>query len=334
LIDRKIEIGEPMSEEKNEWNITYKQIGIILISFVLGLIVALLFSNTQETNPTNFTTTELIGFVLSVILSGASIVLAIAAIALGKSSEQAVMSRSDESIRLQTEVFTRTTDALQGIKASTDVTEKRIEDIISGRAGDISKQVAELAGVESGVGRFDVKELEEQIKKSITGSFDKKQLTDEEKEERENRRKEIMKKRREYENHHDAVLLSLANQENVQIVKLGHGTPSSDKSVLERYDAIFTKSNEKIAVSTFEPLSIMRYRSGGYTEILNNLARGLEEGDITKLYLVFFEGEKNEEAKENIEKSLRLMKEEISSKIVIKEISYSESSDWANELAL
>ena len=117
--------------KKKEWSISYKQIGVVLFAFALGVIFSLLLSNTQTGNPTTFTTTELIGFVLSVILSGASIVLALSAIALGKISEQSVL-RSDESIRLQNEVFVKTTEALQRIEASSGGIEKRIEDIISG----------------------------------------------------------------------------------------------------------------------------------------------------------------------------------------------------------
>jgi len=132
--------------KKNDaWTISYKHVGIIVFSFSLGLIGALLISNSQSASTTSFSTTELIGFVMSVILSGASIVLAISAIALGRSSERAVIDRSDESIRLQNEVFVRTNEALQRIEASTGVTEKRIEDIITGRVGDISQKIAGLA---------------------------------------------------------------------------------------------------------------------------------------------------------------------------------------------
>ena len=147
------------------WTITYKQIGVIVLSFSLGLISALLLKNAGTTQASTFTTTELVGFVLSVIVSGASMVLAVAAIALGRASEQAVVTRSDESIRLQNEVFTKTTEALQRIEASTGVTEKRIEDIIAGRVGDISHQIAEMASKGGKQSPKDFKELEENIRR-------------------------------------------------------------------------------------------------------------------------------------------------------------------------
>jgi len=323
-----------MKESNNEWNISYKQIGIIIISFVLGVIVALLLSNSQSNMTSNFTTTELIGFVLSVILSGASIVLAIAAIALGKSSEQAVINRSDQSIRLQTEVFTKTTDALQAIKSSTDVTEKRIEDIISGRAGDLSKQIAELASDETVSGNIDVKELEEKIKKSLTQSFEKREPSESEREERIKRRAEIKFRRENYEKYHDALLYALANKPEVKIEKIGHGTPSSDNDPKERYDAILNKNGVKTAISTFMPVESELMMVRGYSEILQSLATPLQNENISKLYLVQFN---DSEAKLNfkaLEEAISLMKSDIASRINVVNIPYADAEEWAGSIEL
>ena len=131
--------------EDNERSISFKIIGIVFIAFLLGFAAFGLLNNFSEGGTINFTTIGLIGFVLTIILSGSSIVLAISAILLGKFSEQAMIQRSDDSIRIQNEVFQKTTDALQRIESSTGVTEKRIEDIISGRVGDISYKIAEIA---------------------------------------------------------------------------------------------------------------------------------------------------------------------------------------------
>lgn len=179
------------NENNNDSVISYNQLGLIVVVFILGIIASKLILNGQTGAATTFSTTELIGFVLSVILSAASIVLAIAAITLGKSSEQAVIKRSDESIRLQNEVFIRTTEALQRIEASTGVTEKRIEDIISGRVGAISHEIAELAtGKRKGIA-LNRNELENEIRHSILqGVGVKEGLSPEEKEERIKKRKE------------------------------------------------------------------------------------------------------------------------------------------------
>src|SRR5262249_30079304 len=141
-----------------------KLLGGFLIAYLLGLVTHLLARNFFSGQPLTFSTPELINFVLSVLLSGASIFLAIAAIALGRFSEQAIIDRSDESIRLQNEVFQKTTDALQRIESSTGVTEKRIEDIISGRVGDLSQRAARIA-TEAPDAKG--KNMEELIRKSL-----------------------------------------------------------------------------------------------------------------------------------------------------------------------
>ncbi len=323
-----------MSDSKTEWSITYKQIGVILISFVLGLIVALLISISQENAVSSFTTTELIGFVMSVILSGASIVLAISAIALGRSSEQAVINRSDESIRLQTELFTKTTDALQSIKQSTGVTEKRIEDIISGRAGDLSKQIAELTADETASGQIDVKELEEKIRKSLTQSFERKELSESEKEERMKRRAEAKAKREQYEKHHDSLLYSVANKPDVSIEKLGHGTPDVSKAPKDRYDGIFVKDGVRIAISTFMPQDSVHVFARGYSDILRALALPLEEQEIERLYLVQFDDGEARSEITVLEESLGLMKQEIASRIKLAKVPYSEIEEWVNGVEL
>lgn len=113
------------------------------VAFTIGILTTLLLLRIIQPLPEFFSASSLIVFIFGIALSAAAIVLSVAAISLGKASEQAMIERSDESIRLQNEVFARTTDALQRIKSSTGVTEKRIEDIISGRAGAISDRIVD-----------------------------------------------------------------------------------------------------------------------------------------------------------------------------------------------
>ncbi|HGZ6767531.1 hypothetical protein H2C82_23555 [Vibrio parahaemolyticus] len=242
-----------MSSENEEWSVSYKQLGIVIIAFSLGLIIGLLALNSQGTTQSNFTTTELIGFVLSVILSGASIVLAVAAISLGKVSEKSVIERSDESIRLQNEVFTKTTEALLRIESSTGVTEKRIEDIISGRVGDISHQVAEIASRHTkSTNPQDARKLEEAIRKEIMNEV--KAESEESRELRLARRRERQEKEKlaneQYLEGHDKILLGIGNQSSVIIEKVGHGTIGGEGA---NFDGLYTKGDKRFAVSTFRP---------------------------------------------------------------------------------
>ncbi|MCG9712651.1 hypothetical protein L1D29_07465 [Shewanella insulae] len=298
-----------MSNKSEEWNISYKQLGVIIASFSLGLIVALLISNTQTGSQTNFTTTELIGFVLSVILSGASIVLAISAIALGKVSEQSVIERSDESIRLQNEVFVKTTEALQRIEASTGVTEKRIEDIISGRVGDISHQVAEIASRHSKQSPKATKELEETIRRSLMQQI--RRDDNNERAERIQKQKELEEKlESKYQETHDKVLLGVGNLDGVKINKVGHGTIGSEDGNV--FDGLFEKQGNKYAVSTFRP-------DVSTATLQNFLTSIVEQGikkEISKIFFVLFKDENShEDAIKALEETRSLLKEEAGNKL-------------------
>lgn len=322
-----------MRNENELWKITYKQLGVILISFVIGLVTALLISNSQQDSVTSFTTTELIGFVLTVVVSGASIVLAISAIALGKTSEQAVIKRSDESIKLQTDIFTKTTDALQSIKASTGVTEKRIEDIISGRAGEISRQLAEIASDETVTGKIDMKELEEKIKKSITGTLEREE-TEEDKKRRMARRQELQAKRKQYHKAHDKLLYSIANKDGVGIVKFGHGTPSFDVTEeYGRFDGVFKQNKHTLAVNTFMPTEPDRYMRSSLGEIFVNLAAGVKSDNIDKLHLVLFEEDENSPMAVSANQALSTLNESFVNKTQIHAISYAQADSFSERLS-
>ncbi len=256
-------------------SVTYKQLGVLALAFTLGAIVALLVYNVGKAAPTTFSTTQLIGFVLTVILSGASIVLAISAIALGKSSEQAVIRRSDESIRLQNEVFVRTTEALQRIEASTGVTEKRIEDIISGRVGDISHKIAELATEEQKGKPRSFAELQEQIRDSLLETL----RTERDATERELGRERFNKRRREreeraeqYDASHKVVMRAMCNLDDLKVEKSEHG--HSDAAGEELFDGLFRGTDYRVGVSTYiqgtPPSTIRGYLANAIVEIKKN----------------------------------------------------------------
>ena len=323
-----------MNTQDQEWSITYKQIGVIIVSFLLGMVFPPLANNASVSEATTFSTSELIGFVLTVILSGASIVLAIAAIALGKSSERAVLERSDESIRLQTEVFTKTTDALQSIKASTGVTEKRIEDIISGRVGDISRQIAETVSDDSRAGSFDIEELKEKIRASIVGTIEKTDL-DERKDEELERRKKSRERRRIYEKAHDELMYALANKEHVKILKLGHGSPLRDtSSPWSRYDAVFKKEDKTIAISTTMPSKDDQFVLRRTGDIISSLASSILEDGIDKVYVIFFEEEEGGEVYQAAKKSQELLNESLASRVHLACVTYDQVEKSADGIEL
>jgi len=318
-----------MEEKKSkiEWVVSYKQLGLLILIFAIGFIAALLFYNAQTGSPTTFTTTELVGFTLSVILSGASIILAVTAIVLGKSAEQSVIKRSDESIRLQTDVFVRTNEALSRIEASTGVTEKRIEDIISGRAGDISQQIAEK--VASGGKRrpSDIKEIEEIIRGSIESAL-KPSISEAEGKQLKDLMQEREKREIEYQKWHKILLYTVANKSDISVEKIGHGNLEGKGDDL--FDGTFKKADTRFAIITFRP----DVSEGLLSEFLDAAASELSKGTVTKIVFVMFGVEIRDEVMNKLKDQLGLLKEEISRNLIMRAISYDEVTDFAEALEL
>ncbi|MEI8614924.1 hypothetical protein P4S54_15145 [Shewanella sp. PP-He15 brown] len=293
-----------------EWTISYRKLGVVIFAFSLGVITALLISNSQAPSITSFSTTELIGFVLSVILSGASIVLAISAIALGKSSEQSVIERSDESIRLQNEVFIRTTEALQRIEASTGVTEKRIEDIITGRVGDISQKIAGLASEGQLGTRQSKKELEDEIKSTLMSAIKGTKRTSE-LDDLDRRMREREESDNRYEENHRQLMEQIKSIPGLIVGKIGHGSPN--KKGDDQIDCIFTLNSERIGVSTF--------RSSADQQVLEDYFRGvanqIESNNFSRIVAFAFDLKDFEKKANEI---LKPYKDNLKEKIFFKQI--------------
>lgn len=290
--------------------VSYRQLGLIFLAFVLGICSALLFQNTGAGQPTTFATTELIGFVLSVLVSGASIVLAIAAIGLGRASEHAVTRRSDESIRLQNEVFAKTTDALQRIESSTGVTEKRIEDIIAGRAGDLSQEIAEKT-LRGQIDPSKRDKLEENIRASLLESVRTVPSPDAVKARAEVRRLHE-EREAEYSKFHDELQRTIANLNGVSVKKFGHGSPTNDEGDI--HDGLYVIGDKKIAMTTFRP--------DAPTELLPDFlaayTREMETETFDKYVAVLFENDSRDanDLEKAFAERVKPYRDEVSSRLI------------------
>jgi hypothetical protein len=236
------------SREENNYVISLKLLGGLLIAFLSGYFTHNLIANANSVTVYTFSTPELINFVLSVVLSGASIILAVSAISLGKFSEQAMIQRSDESIRLQNEVFQKTTDALQRIESSTGVTEKRLEDIISGRVGDLSQKIARIATEsKEGASSLQPKEIEDLIRKTLLESLPNYNVIPSSSESAlariERMQAERKALRQKYDENHSKLEFALKNRKDLRAIKLGQG--QIDASGLEFFDDVFVNINDK-----------------------------------------------------------------------------------------
>lgn len=301
-----------------EWVVSYKQLGLIIFTFMLGVITTLLLSTTLGSSSTStFSPTDLINFVLSIILSSTSIVLAIVAISLGKASEKTIMDRNDESIKLQNEVFIKTTDALQRIQSSTGVTEKRIEDIISGRVGDMSQTLAEelSSQKQSGVNK---KELESEIRESLMNSI----LLNERNDRTQKRREEIIRKRRieidkqkKYEKLHTDILRNIINERNFKIIKPpSHG--NIDAEGIGKYDCVIKENKIKIGISTFREDTTSEVLNLAITSTIENIDSEI----INKYIIILF----NSSVPSEVTKTVSSLIDKYKNNIYLK--SYSENS--------
>ena len=283
--------------------IPYWLLATIAICLVVGVVVGLFINVSKDGAATSLTPMELLGFFVSVLIGGASIVLAIVAISLGKMSETALTDRGDEHLRLQTEIYTKTTEALQKIASSTDVTEKRIEDMISGRVSDISHDLARsFPG-----SRKSPDDMEREIRQSIMGSIRRK--------ESEEQRREEKKKEKEqeeaYQTAHKQALLAFANKQHTKVSKLEHGSPDDEGEGL--FDALYIRKNEKIALSTFRPGSSDTVPR---LFIINALSE-LQSESINSLVVLLFTDDETENKSVVIDKVLGVVPDDLSDRVQI-----------------
>lgn len=280
----------------NQSNAGYKipltTLGVLIIAFLLGYAIHGMMQNVLGATSLTFSTPELINFVLSVVLSGASTFLAIAAIALGKFSEQAMIQRSDESIRLQNEVFHKTTDALQRIESSTGVTEKRIEDIISGRVGDISQKIARIASEKQhSKGSLGESEIAEMVRKSLLQSLKEEGVFSTRNSSAENRRraeeenrKQVKEQADQYQTRHDRLLKAFSMRDDLKAVKLGHGSPDDSGDGL--FDGIYLrKDSKRLAVIDFYTGHATDFFQKGISASLIEL----QKGSVEFVYIFLYE---------------------------------------------
>jgi len=227
--------------------IKYSTLGAYFLSFTLGIVVVLIGQNFVSGTTSSFSTASLISFLFGIALSAASIVLAIAAISLGKSSERVMIERSDASIRLQNEVFTKTTEALARIESSTGVTEKRIEDIISGRAGELSHAIAERIDENSG-GRGKNREvLEREIKESLIDELSASRALQLQQRDEARKRKEVANLK--YRKFQKELLVAISASGAGTCEKLGDGRFGGEGE--ELFDAVIRVGNARVGVSAF-----------------------------------------------------------------------------------
>ena len=240
---------QPLPKEKTTlpiWLLT-----TILITLVIGGVAGLLLQNVLSSHQFSLSGPGLISFVFTVALGAASIILAIITMILSRQAEDALVRRSDEGIRLQSDVFVRTNEVLSKIQASTGVTEKRIEDIISGRTNIIAQEVLE----KSLHGRLEldgqtIEKLKEDLAASLRSELlplvaSEPRITLQRLEEME-RKQEIKKGiSEEWKEYRTAVVNAVQKASGGQLISETEGLFSADESE-KFWDAIFDFNGTKV----------------------------------------------------------------------------------------
>lgn len=282
----KIHPGKPTKPESSApAQIAVSTLIYYVLIFILGGVAVFIFQKIPGNEQINFGATGLITFIFGIALSSASIMLAIAAISLGKSSERAMIERSDHSIKLQNEVFVKTTEALGRIESSTGITEKRIEDIIAGRAGDLSRAIAENITDDSTSKPKDREKMEEEIKNSILSSLNEQQNKTRDIA-RFEARKEAELAQKTYAEFIKKTLLFIANTGKVKSEKIGDGNATA--SGVELFDGIFNKDGYKIGVSVYTQNSKMiKHHISTFQDFIGNCASELANSSIHFVFIIF-----------------------------------------------
>jgi len=279
--------ASPGKTKKISQSISYKLLGELAFTFVLGVGVTLIIQNVLKSESVQFSTISLLGFIFSIALVGASIVLAITAISLGKASEQAMIARSDESIRLQNEIFLKTTEALIRIESSTGVTEKRLEDIISGRAGIISEKAVQAAIDEDLIRPKTREALKGEIKRSIIDEFLQTRgepMPQEMMKSREERREA----RKKYIQFKDQTLLKIANNTDLIAKKIGDGNIRGYGE--DMVDGVFVFKDRRIGIAAFSVSNIVHpFIPDDFSDYIRRFYHEIDKGTFQKGFIVFDE---------------------------------------------
>lgn len=224
----------------------------VVMTLGLGVVLGMLAANLFGRHDISMTTASLISFVFTVALGGASVVLAIVAIFLSNQAEEALTRRNDEGIRLQTDIFTRTNEVLSTIQTSTGLTERRIEDIASGRANVIAQEVLEKSAERKKrrLSEEEFDELRQDLASSLQAEFgtlfegsaeDLSERLDE-LESRQAKRNELSAHWREYK---DAVIQALL-VEGAELVHAGQGLYGSSSP--DFWDAIVSVDGQRVGL--------------------------------------------------------------------------------------
>lgn len=291
----------------------------VAVAFTVGLVSGMVIINLTTSHGTTVSTTAIISFTFTVALGAAAIILAAITIVLSRSAEDSLIRRSDEGIRLQNDVFVRTTEVLSTIQASTGVTEKRLEDIISGRTGVIAQEVFDRS-FPKGETSLSL-EAEERLKNSLADSLkqelipliaDRPLVTERRLLEMEARQNTAVKVSERWKKFRQSVVAELVKLDQTKVVSETQGCTDSD-TMEEFWDAVLDIEGRRVALDIHTAEQIAK--GGSYSVWLtsakarNNFAKSVTwrtwEDKVNTFFWVWNQDVSNEPGIIELSKLLR-----------------------------
>ena len=96
----------------------YLRTTLTLLTFLAGAILSMLIQNMVQSETVQFSTLGLVGFLVSISLSIAAVVSAIAAVTLGYIAQRDIRKIGEESLKLQNDVMHRTIEAIVRVETA------------------------------------------------------------------------------------------------------------------------------------------------------------------------------------------------------------------------
>jgi len=263
-------------------------IGIIVLSFGVGVLLTVVATNALKQERITMATDVLITFIATVGLGVASIFLAVVAINLSRQAEEALIRRSDEGIRLQTDTYLRTNDVLTQIQTSTGMTEKRIEDIIAGRAKLIVSDAVDrtVGSPKNSISRSAAEKLKAEISDSlrselvplVAGSYTNDRST---------RLASSMNTITPWMTFQSELLKALTKLPDVELLSSGSGNFMAE-DIEDFWDAVLTIGGLRVGIDARLTLNATDLdTSEGRHQVLERLVKRAREAHLSIVFLVF-----------------------------------------------
>jgi hypothetical protein len=291
--------------------LTFKSLGLIAGSAVIGSVVTLLFMRAAEGGTETFSTIGLLGFFFMTVLAVSATALAVAAIILSRTAERTLNRQSEEIRKTQGRMAAQAEKTAERLEESALLVGEEIVQAFCERFDAFGRDLrTELPARETI--RTDVSEAVERAPGSVRFSSAEEIVATEDPEEIEEEKpvpvgtvddkepeaqphefhstEDVERAEKKYGEFKDIVLRGVANYPGVVVRKIGEGHYRTEGD--ELVDGAFTINRESVAVCAFATSGILESRflgNGGesFSGFLRSLLEELRRRHFTRAFFVF-----------------------------------------------